>query len=72
METNTKAGILVNGENHRINPATRLRDFLEHQKLSPERVVVEYNGQALTQYEARRILLKDGDKLEIVRIVAGG
>ena len=40
--------------------------------LKMDRVVVERNGQALTPEEARRTLLADGDRLEIVRIVAGG
>ena len=37
-----------------------------------ERVVVERNGEPLTPSEARESPLADGDRLEIVRIVAGG
>ena len=47
-------------------------DFVDSLDLDMDRVVVERNGQALTPEEARRTHLADGDRLEIVRIVAGG
>lgn len=64
--------ITANGESHKIQPSTPLPEFVESVGLSLERVVVEHNGQALTRAEARTIELQDGDRLEIVRIVAGG
>jgi sulfur carrier protein len=35
-------------------------------------VVVEYNGEALTTAEGRAVRLRAGDRLELVRAVAGG
>lgn len=68
----TMIQITANGETHQIQPSTPLPDFVESVGLALERVVVEHNGQALTRTEARGIELQNGDRLEIVRIVAGG
>jgi len=65
--------IQANGEKFRGIPAEcSLLEFLAARQLSPGRVVVERNGEALTPAETRETILEDGDRLEIVRIVAGG
>ncbi len=64
--------ITANGETFSIDAGTSLPDFLAGRGQAPERVVVERNGEALTQSEAKAATLENGDVLEIVRIVAGG
>ena len=54
-----------------ILPCT-LEQFLIAQKLFPRAVVVEHNGDAVTPSEFSSRQMKAGDRLEIVRIVAGG
>ena len=49
-----------------------IEDFLLSQKLLPRSVVVEHNTQAVAPSEFGLRLLAPGDRLEIVRIVAGG
>jgi thiamine biosynthesis protein ThiS len=49
-----------------------LEDFLRGQKLLPKSVVVEHNGEAVAPSEFARRMVKAGDRLEIVQIVAGG
>ena len=49
-----------------------LEDFLRGQKLLPKSVVVEHNGQAVAPSEFASRVVKAGDRLEIVQIVAGG
>lgn len=49
-----------------------LEQFLISQKLLPTSVVVEHNGEAVSPSEFAGRQLKAGDRLEIVRIVAGG
>jgi thiamine biosynthesis protein ThiS len=49
-----------------------IEDFLRAQNLLPRSVVVEHNGEAVAPSEFTRREVRDGDKLEIVRIVAGG
>jgi len=49
-----------------------LEEFLIAQKLRPRSVVVEHNGEAVAPSEFSRRELQAGDRLEIVKIVAGG
>lgn len=64
--------IVANGRSYEVADGASLPAFLESigQKLGM--VVVERNKQALSPSEARATQLADGDRLEIVRIVAGG
>lgn len=64
--------ITANGQNFDIASGTTLPNFLRDRGLAPERVVVERNGEALTPSETLAAVLAEGDRLEIVRIVAGG
>ncbi|GHB97008.1 sulfur carrier protein ThiS [Cerasicoccus arenae] len=64
--------ITANGETFSIAEALPLPDFLAERGQAPERVIVERNGEALTQSETKAATLAQGDVLEIVRIVAGG
>ncbi len=47
-------------------------EFLVRQGLPPRSVVVEHNGEAVAPSEFPERPLNAGDRLEIVRIVAGG
>jgi sulfur carrier protein len=49
-----------------------LEEFLVAQGLLPRSVVVEHNGEAVAPSEFSQRLLHAGDRLEIVKIVAGG
>lgn len=49
-----------------------IHDFLVTQGLLPRSVVVELNGEAVAPSEFPDRPLKPGDRLEIVKIVAGG
>jgi thiamine biosynthesis protein ThiS len=49
-----------------------LEKFLFEQGLLPRSVVVEHNGEAVAPSEFARRQLRAGDRLEIVKIVAGG
>jgi len=64
--------IIVNGEEATLPENCTLPRFLESRGQALARVVVEYNGKAMTPGEAEKVILKPGDRLEIVRIVAGG
>ena len=49
-----------------------IEEFLVAQELLPRSVVVEHNGEAVAPSEFSGRILKAGDRLEIVKIVAGG
>ena len=69
----TTAGrVIANGREVQANLPCSLEQFLVEQKLLPRSVVVELNGEAVTPSEFSQRQIKDGDRLEIVKIVAGG
>ena len=72
MPTPGRIRVRANGEFFEVNFGASLGAFLAERGLSLGRVVVERNGGALSPAEARSVVLCDNDRLEIVRIVAGG
>ena len=64
--------ITANGKPVAVQLPCSLEEFLLAQKLLPRSVVVEHNGEAVAPSEFSRRQLNAGDKLEIVKIVAGG
>ncbi|MFN0069787.1 MAG: sulfur carrier protein ThiS [Limisphaerales bacterium] len=64
--------VLANGEPRPVRFPATIADFLAAQGLPPRSVVVEHNGEAVAPSEFAVRPLAAGDRLEIVRIVAGG
>lgn len=66
------ASVVANGNPIEASLPCSIEQFLVAQNLLPRSVVVEHNGEAVapSEFSARR--LKAGDRLEIVKIVAGG
>jgi thiamine biosynthesis protein ThiS len=64
--------LTANGKNIEMKMPCSIEEFLVTQKLLPRSVVVEHNGEAVAPSEFAGRQLKAGDKLEIVKIVAGG
>ena len=69
----TQSGsIIANGQPLESTLPCSLEQFLLAQNLRPRSVVVEHNGEAVAPSEFSVRQLKSGDRLEIVKIVAGG
>ena len=64
--------IIANGKPIEAKVPCSIEDFLTAQNLLPRSVVVEHNGEAVAPSEFSKRQLIAGDKLEIVKIVAGG
>jgi thiamine biosynthesis protein ThiS len=64
--------ITANGQPMQHPLPCTIWEFLEAQKLHPRSVVVELNGEAVAPSEFASRPLHAGDRLEIVKIVAGG
>lgn len=64
--------VIANGRKIAAPLPCSLEEFLLGQKLPPRSVVVEHNGEAVAPSEFNRRRLAGGDRLEIVKIVAGG
>jgi sulfur carrier protein len=64
--------VTANGRVVEASLPCTIAEFLLAQGLPPKSVVVEHNGEAVTPSEFAQRSLAAGDRLEIVRIVAGG
>jgi thiamine biosynthesis protein ThiS len=64
--------VIANGKPIAAKLPCSIEEFLVAQKLLPRSVVVEHNGEAVAPSEFAGRRLNAGDKLEIVKIVAGG
>jgi len=64
--------ITANGQQIKAKLPCSIEEFLVAQKLLPRSVVVEHNGEAVAPSEFGNRQLQAGDRLEIVKIVAGG
>ena len=64
--------VIANGREVQAGLPCSLEQFLVAQDLLPRSVVVEHNGEAVSPSEFPMRLVRAGDRLEIVKIVAGG
>ena len=64
--------VIANGERIEARVPCSIEQFLRAQQLLPRSVVVEHNGEAVAPSQFATRQLKPGDRLEIVKIVAGG
>jgi thiamine biosynthesis protein ThiS len=64
--------IAINGESVEICEAKTIAELIERYELPPRSVLVEHNGLALHTYEWSKRLLAEGDRIEFIRVVAGG
>ncbi len=64
--------IMVNGKACAFEQPMDVLSLLETLQVSPGSVVVERNREILHRSMFDRIVLKDGDELELIRFVGGG
>jgi len=64
--------VSANGLAYPVEPGRTIADFVRMRGLEPGMVVVERNGEPVTPSALHATLLENGDRLEVVRVVAGG
>ena len=64
--------ITINGERREIARAKNVAELIEELGLPAPAILAEHNGLALRRDEWVERLLVEGDRVEFVRIVAGG
>jgi sulfur carrier protein len=64
--------IYVNGEVRALAEGTSLPGLIEALGMPLSAALVEHNGRALLRSEWPGTPLADGDRLEVLRVVAGG
>lgn len=64
--------VIVNGETVDLGETKTIADLVARYELSPQSILVEHNGTALHRREWPQTQLNDGDRVEFIRVVAGG
>jgi sulfur carrier protein len=64
--------VIANGAATVLPDGATLTDLLDTLGLAARWVVAERNGEAVARREMARVILADGDRIELVRAVAGG
>jgi thiamine biosynthesis protein ThiS len=67
-----KIVVFANGRARQVDPEISIMDLISNLKVNPKAVLVEINGTALFREEWNDRSLEHGDRLEIIRVVAGG
>jgi sulfur carrier protein len=66
--------LVVNGSPHEYDGSPELRSFLDALEIRQDRrgLAVAVNEMVIPRGEYDRVLLKDGDRVEIIEAVQGG
>jgi len=64
--------ISLNGKSSDTRGAKTVEELVQRYELVPETVLIEHNGLALHPREWPKRTLSDGDRIEVLRVVAGG
>ena len=64
--------VWLNGEAAETRGARNVAELAERYGLEPRAILIEHNGVALHQREWQSRELSEADRLEFVRVVAGG
>lgn len=64
--------IRINGTVSQIAEASSIRDLIQSRNLSSDGIIVAVNGDVVNRDQWESVKLKPDDKLELIRIVAGG
>jgi sulfur carrier protein len=64
--------ISLNGEQTETRGARTIDELVSRFELSPQAILIEHNGRALHRGEWPNESLADGDRVEFIRVVAGG
>ncbi len=62
----------INGKAVELAEPTPLLAYLEQLGVNPRAVAVEHNGEIIERSGYESVTLRDGDQVEIVRMVGGG
>ncbi|MDR1784611.1 MAG: sulfur carrier protein ThiS [Endomicrobium sp.] len=64
--------VKINGENKKLEDKINIADFLKNNNIDPIEVTVEHNSEIVNQENITKVILEEGDTLEILRFVGGG
>jgi thiamine biosynthesis protein ThiS len=64
--------VSLNGESADTREAKTIAELIDRYQLPPQSILVEHNGLAVHRHEWSDRPLAEGDRIEFIRVVAGG
>ena len=64
--------ISLNGETVDMREAETIAELIQRYQLPPQSILVEHNGFAVHRHDWAERSLAEGDRIEFIRVVAGG
>jgi sulfur carrier protein len=64
--------VTANGSRYEVVAGSSVGAFVRARDLDPSFVIVERNGEPVARERYEHVRLEEGDRLELVRAVAGG
>ena len=64
--------ISLNGESVDSREAKTIAELIDRYQFPPQSILVEHNGLAVHRHEWAGRLLAEGDRVELICVVAGG
>jgi sulfur carrier protein len=64
--------ISLNGDSVDARDAKTIAELVDRYQLPPQSILVEHNGLAVHRHEWKERPLAEGDRIEFIRVVAGG
>jgi sulfur carrier protein len=64
--------ISLNGERVDAREAKTVAQLIDRYQLPPQSILVEHNGLAVHRHEWAERSLAEGDRVELIRVAAGG
>ena len=64
--------IVLNGQKVEVPDGTTVHRLAERFQLNPKALLAERNGEALHRTDWTELTLQAGDRIELIRVVAGG
>ena len=72
MRKKNKIKIIVNGKQMTVNLKYSLKNLIDKLKLPIKKVAIELNREIVNKRRINKIILKSGDRIEIVNFIGGG
>ena len=64
--------ISLNGESVDVRGRETIAELIDRYQLPAQSILVEHNGVAIHRHEWAQRSLSEGDRIEFIRVVAGG
>ncbi len=68
----TNVTVQINGTAESIADGTNIKALLQSRNINPNVVACELNMKVIRRAELENVTLKEGDVLEVIRMIGGG